>query len=132
MLFEPSPRWHRIRGSRSTGSWSSRARRALPPERSPPVSIWPRLRFLSISRNFANAALIEPRQEGRFVYYSANYKHMNGLLAFLSENCCQGACVAKPSLPRKLSRSRRSDSRSRRETRLDARVRIAVIERDGT
>jgi DNA-binding transcriptional ArsR family regulator len=64
-------------------------------------------------KELANAALIEPRQQGRFVYYSANYDQMNGLLAFLSENCCQGACA--PGLPpaRKLSRSTRFDSRRR-------------------
>jgi DNA-binding transcriptional ArsR family regulator len=41
-------------------------------------------------KELANAALIEARQEGRFIYYSANYARMNGLLAYLTENCCQG------------------------------------------
>ena len=56
---------------------------------------------------------IEPRQQGRFVYYSTNYKQMNGLLDFLSENCCQGACAAPPAPARKLKRSTRFDSRRR-------------------
>jgi ArsR family transcriptional regulator len=64
-------------------------------------------------KELANAALIEPRQQGRFVYYSANYDQMNGLLDFLSENCCQGACVASPAPARKVKRSTRFDSRRR-------------------
>ena len=37
------------------------------------------------------AGLAQSRQDGRFVIYSANYEHMNGLLAFLTENCCSGS-----------------------------------------
>jgi DNA-binding transcriptional ArsR family regulator len=41
----------------------------------------------------ANAGLIRSRQEGRFVYYSADFDAMNGLVGFLTENCCGGnAC----------------------------------------
>lgn len=40
-----------------------------------------------------HAGLIEAKQEGRFVIYKACYTQMNALLAYLSENCCQGqAC----------------------------------------
>ena len=39
-------------------------------------------------KELAHAQLIIPRQEGRFIYYSANYDSMNGLIAFLTENCC--------------------------------------------
>src|SRR5689334_4965029 len=35
-----------------------------------------------------HAALVTTRQDGRFIYYSANYEQMNGLLGFLTENCC--------------------------------------------
>ena len=34
------------------------------------------------------AGLVTSRQEGRFVFYAANYAAMDGLLGFLSENCC--------------------------------------------
>ena len=34
------------------------------------------------------AGLIASRQEGRFVFYSANYGSMDRLLGFLTENCC--------------------------------------------
>ena len=52
-------------------------------------------------KELANASLIEARQAGRFIYYSANYAQMNGLLAYLTENCCGGkdcvtACVPAP------------------------------------
>jgi hypothetical protein len=30
------------------------------------------------------------RQEGRFIIYSANVEAMNGLIGFLTENCCGG------------------------------------------
>ena len=36
------------------------------------------------------AGLLTSRQEGRFVIYSANFGTMNGLIGFLTENCCGG------------------------------------------
>jgi DNA-binding transcriptional ArsR family regulator len=38
-----------------------------------------------------DAGLVTVRREGRSMIYSARYETMNGLLAFLTENCCQGA-----------------------------------------
>ena len=57
-------------------------------------------------KELANAGMVESRQDGRFVYYSANYEQMNGLLAYLTENCCQGEgcatdCAPQPKLKRK-------------------------------
>ena len=47
-------------------------------------------------KELANAGMVQSRQDGRFIYYAANYEQMNGLLAYLSENCCQGAgCVTE-------------------------------------
>ncbi len=40
------------------------------------------------------AGLAHSRQEGRFVYYTANFENMNLLVAFLTENCCGGAACA--------------------------------------
>ena len=37
------------------------------------------------------AGLTQSRQDGRFVIYSANFENMNGLVAFLTENCCCAA-----------------------------------------
>ena len=46
-------------------------------------------------KELVHAGLASGRQEGRFVIYSAQYEAMNGLLAFLSENCCAGVpCAA--------------------------------------
>jgi len=37
------------------------------------------------------AGLVTVRRDGRSMIYAAHYETMNGLLAFLTENCCQGA-----------------------------------------
>ena len=40
--------------------------------------------------------LIQGRQESRFIFYSADYGEMDELIAFLTNNCCQGkACLPK-------------------------------------
>ena len=36
------------------------------------------------------AGLITSRRESRSIIYSANFKAMNDLLAYLTENCCDG------------------------------------------
>jgi ArsR family transcriptional regulator len=41
-------------------------------------------------KELAHAGLVTSRQAGRFVIYSANIEAMNGLIGFLTENCCQG------------------------------------------
>ena len=38
----------------------------------------------------AAAGLVKARQEGRFIFYAANYAEMSELIAFLTEKCCQG------------------------------------------
>lgn len=37
-----------------------------------------------------HAGLVSARRESRSIIYSANYRSMNALLAYLTENCCQG------------------------------------------
>jgi ArsR family transcriptional regulator, arsenate/arsenite/antimonite-responsive transcriptional repressor len=37
-----------------------------------------------------DADLVTVEREGRSMIYAARYDTMNGLLAFLTENCCQG------------------------------------------
>jgi DNA-binding transcriptional ArsR family regulator len=59
-------------------------------------------------KELSHAGLITGRQAGRFVYYSPNLKSMNGLVDYLTENCCQGAscvvaCVPSPKSRRKAS-----------------------------
>lgn len=41
-------------------------------------------------RTLRHAGLVESRQEGRFIYYAANFAVMNEMLAYLTENCCGG------------------------------------------
>ena len=41
-------------------------------------------------KELAACGLIQARQEGRFIYYTADYAAMSGLIAFLTEKCCQG------------------------------------------
>ena len=41
-------------------------------------------------KELANAGLANARQEGRFVYYSANYSTMSEVVAYLTAHCCQG------------------------------------------
>lgn len=51
----------------------------------------------------ANAGLVTQRRESRSIIYAADYAVMNGLMAYLTENCCGGlpcddaaACVPHP------------------------------------
>ncbi|MES2934220.1 MAG: metalloregulator ArsR/SmtB family transcription factor [Pseudomonadota bacterium] len=41
-------------------------------------------------KELAHAALVIPRQDGRFIIYAANFETMNALMAFLTESCCGG------------------------------------------
>jgi DNA-binding transcriptional ArsR family regulator len=41
-------------------------------------------------KELSHANLIVPRQDGRFVIYSAQFSTMNDLVAFLTDNCCGG------------------------------------------
>ena len=49
-------------------------------------------------KELAHAGLVVARQNGRFVIYSANFDTMNGLLAFLTDNCCGGTTCAPPAV----------------------------------
>jgi len=42
-------------------------------------------------KELSHAKLIAARQAGRFIYYSADYRAMSGLIDYLTRNCCQGA-----------------------------------------
>lgn len=41
-------------------------------------------------KELAAAGLVRSRQDGRFIFYAADYAAMSGLVAFLTEKCCQG------------------------------------------
>jgi len=55
-----------------------------------------------------DAGLVTVRRDGRSMIYAARFETMNGLLAFLTENCCQGAAeVCAPTAICKPSRGKR-------------------------
>jgi ArsR family transcriptional regulator len=53
-----------------------------------------------------DADLATVQREGRSMIYAARFDTMNGLLAFLTENCCQGN--PEECLPRESARSTRA------------------------
>lgn len=64
-------------------------------------------------KELSHADLIGSRQDGRFIWYAANFATMNALIAYLTENCCGGqpqACGA-PCAPTKKKPTRRRVAR---------------------
>lgn len=51
--------------------------------------------------HLTRADLTEQRRESRSLIYSVNFDTMNGLIAFMTENCCSGASCASVSSPKK-------------------------------
>ena len=55
-------------------------------------------------KELAHAELVRSRQEGRFIFYAAHFAHMNQLLAYLTDHCCErdgNACSpCTPTRPR--------------------------------
>lgn len=49
-------------------------------------------------KELTRAGLIHAERQGRHLLYRVDFTHMNGVLTYLTENCCQGAeaCVASP------------------------------------
>ena len=41
-------------------------------------------------KTLSHAGLVDGRQDGRFIYYAANFTVMNNIVAYLTENCCGG------------------------------------------
>jgi DNA-binding transcriptional ArsR family regulator len=39
-------------------------------------------------KELSHADLAVARQDGRYIFYSANFERMNALVGFLTENCC--------------------------------------------
>jgi DNA-binding transcriptional ArsR family regulator len=46
-------------------------------------------------KELTHAGLISARQQSRFIHYSAKFEAMNGLVGYLTENCCRasGGCT---------------------------------------
>ena len=66
-------------------------------------------------KELAHAGLVTARQEGRFIFYAADFEAMSALLAFLTENCCAVDCgpCATPVACGPASKSIRSTKRPR-------------------
>ncbi|WP_321817412.1 MULTISPECIES: metalloregulator ArsR/SmtB family transcription factor [unclassified Paraburkholderia] len=47
-------------------------------------------------KELMNAALVTQERDGRTLIYRAAYEHMNAVLGFLTENCCQGQPCLSP------------------------------------
>jgi DNA-binding transcriptional ArsR family regulator len=45
-------------------------------------------------KGLSQADLVVTRREGRNLYYSPNFEHMNTLVSFLTDNCCSLADAA--------------------------------------
>jgi ArsR family transcriptional regulator, arsenate/arsenite/antimonite-responsive transcriptional repressor len=59
-------------------------------------------------KELSQAGLARSRQQGRFVIYAANFDTMNGLVSFLTENCCSGAVCAAECAPAPAIRRRKA------------------------
>ncbi len=51
--------------------------------------------------HLTRAGLIEQRRESRSLIYSADFEAMNGLVGFLTENCCGGANCTPVAAPKR-------------------------------
>ena len=51
-------------------------------------------------KELSSAGLVKSRQDGRFIYYSADYAAMTELVSFLGEKCCVGASTAQTCAPK--------------------------------
>lgn len=47
-------------------------------------------------KELSAASLVSQERSGRHIVYRADYARMNALLAYLTENCCQGAPCGVP------------------------------------
>lgn len=47
-------------------------------------------------KELAHAGLVEARQDGRFIHYTARFTAMNELLAYLADDCCGGQDCGLP------------------------------------
>lgn len=78
-----------------------RALVAAGPAGSTPSAIGRRLKVRPATLSFhlkelMNAGLVTQERDGRNLIYRADYAHMSGLLAYLTENCCKGMRASGP------------------------------------
>lgn len=57
--------------------------------------------------HLSRVGLIRDRKKGRFIFYSANFEAMDDLLAFLTDNCCEGeSCLPKTTAAKTIEQRR--------------------------
>ena len=83
-------RSHRKPASISSGCSCRPGKRACPPARSASSSDLPSATLAFHLKELKHAGLVTFTREGRSLIYAAVYPAMNGLLGYLTENCCQG------------------------------------------
>ena len=71
------------------------------PEGLPAGSIAERLDIAPATLSFhlkelSHAGLVVARQDGRFIWYRADIDAMNGLVAYLTDNCCRSSAICDP------------------------------------
>ena len=64
--------------------------------------------------HLTRVGLITGQRESRFIRYAANYTTIDELLAFLTDNCCQGNACLSTSAPRRPASKRRARSTTAR------------------
>lgn len=47
-------------------------------------------------RELSHAGLVRARQQSRFIYYSADFTAVNGLLGYLADHCCGARAACTP------------------------------------
>ena len=55
-------------------------------------------------KELTHAGLIVARQDGRFIWYRADLDAMNGLVGYLTENCCGESALCDPACAPAISR----------------------------
>ena len=81
-------------------------------------AICEKLRILAPTLSFhlghlSGVGLIRGRKKSRFIFYAADYAAMDDLLAYLTDNCCQGAqCLPKTAACAAKQKPRRTASSS--------------------
>lgn len=69
-------------------------------------------------KELLHAGLVTSRQSGRFIYYAPVIASMNGLVDYLTENCCAGSggdCLSTPATKR--ATAKRAPATKARHTR---------------
>lgn len=47
-------------------------------------------------KELVNSGLVTQERQGRHLIYRPSFEHMNSLLAYLTQNCCQGKACLEP------------------------------------